>query len=34
VALRAWVDQLQATWDHQLAAFKDHVEGRVEEDNR
>jgi DNA-binding transcriptional ArsR family regulator len=34
VALRAWVDQLQATWDHQLVAFKDHVEGRVEEDNR
>jgi DNA-binding transcriptional ArsR family regulator len=32
VALRAWVDQLQATWDHQLAAFKDHVEGRAEEE--
>jgi DNA-binding transcriptional ArsR family regulator len=31
VALRAWVDQLQATWDHQLAAFKDHVEARTEE---
>jgi DNA-binding transcriptional ArsR family regulator len=31
VALRAWVDQLQAEWDHQLAAFKDHVERRVEE---
>lgn len=33
VALRAWVDQLQATWDHQLASFKDHVERRVEEAN-
>lgn len=34
VALRGWVDQLQATWDHQLASFKDHVERRVEEGNR
>jgi DNA-binding transcriptional ArsR family regulator len=34
VALRAWVDQLQAEWDHQLASFKDHVERRVEEGNR
>jgi DNA-binding transcriptional ArsR family regulator len=31
VALRAWVDQLQAEWDHQLAAFKHHVERRAEE---
>jgi DNA-binding transcriptional ArsR family regulator len=31
VALRAWVDQLQAEWDHQLASFKDHVERRAEE---
>ncbi len=31
VALRAWVDQLQATWDHQLASFKDHVGRRAEE---
>lgn len=34
VALRAWLDQLQAEWDDQLASFKDHVEGRVEEANR
>jgi DNA-binding transcriptional ArsR family regulator len=26
VALRAWLDQLQAHWDRQLAAFKRHVE--------
>ncbi|HEX6422902.1 MAG TPA: metalloregulator ArsR/SmtB family transcription factor [Acidimicrobiales bacterium] len=26
VALRAWVDQLQTEWDHQLGSFKDHVE--------
>jgi DNA-binding transcriptional ArsR family regulator len=25
-ALRAWLDQLQAHWDRQLAAFKRHVE--------
>lgn len=31
VALRAWVDQLQAEWDHQLAAFKHHVEHRAQE---
>ena len=31
VALRAWVDQLQAEWDHQLAAFKDHIERHAEE---
>ena len=26
VALRAWLDQLQAHWDDQLRAFKRHVE--------
>jgi DNA-binding transcriptional ArsR family regulator len=26
-ALRAWLDQLQAQWDEQLASFRDHVEG-------
>jgi DNA-binding transcriptional ArsR family regulator len=26
VAVRAWLDQLQAQWDEQLAAFKRHVE--------
>jgi DNA-binding transcriptional ArsR family regulator len=28
VAVRAWLDQLQAHWDDQLGAFKAHVEGR------
>jgi DNA-binding transcriptional ArsR family regulator len=28
VAVRAWLDQLQAHWDEQLVAFKAHVEGR------
>lgn len=28
VALRAWLDQLQAEWDEQLTAFKRHVEAR------
>jgi DNA-binding transcriptional ArsR family regulator len=27
VALRAWLDQLQAQWDEQLLSFKRHVEG-------
>jgi DNA-binding transcriptional ArsR family regulator len=27
VALQAWLDQLQAQWDEQLAAFKRHVDG-------
>jgi DNA-binding transcriptional ArsR family regulator len=27
VALRAWLDQLQAQWDEQLRSFKRHVEG-------
>jgi DNA-binding transcriptional ArsR family regulator len=27
VALRAWLDQLQARWDDQLRSFKRHVEG-------
>ena len=26
VALRAWLDQLQAQWDEQLLSFKRHVE--------
>jgi DNA-binding transcriptional ArsR family regulator len=26
VALRAWLDQLQALWDEQLRSFKQHVE--------
>lgn len=29
LAVRAWLDQLQAHWDEQLAAFKAHVEGEV-----
>jgi DNA-binding transcriptional ArsR family regulator len=28
VALRGWVDQVQAFWSDQLGAFKDHVERR------
>lgn len=28
VALRAWLDQMQAQWDEQLGAFKEHVERR------
>lgn len=27
-ALQAWLDQLQAQWDEQLASFKQHVEER------
>ena len=30
IALRAWLDQLQAHWDEQLASFKRHVEERAE----
>src|SRR5215475_12725940 len=29
VALRAWLDQLQAHWDEQLGSFKAHVERGV-----
>jgi len=29
VAVRAWLDQLQAHWDEQLEAFKAHVERRA-----
>jgi DNA-binding transcriptional ArsR family regulator len=29
VALQAWLDQLQAHWDEQLASFKQHVEERT-----
>lgn len=28
VALRAWLDQLQAHWDEQLESFKAHTESR------
>ena len=28
VGLRAWLDQVQAHWDEQLASFKRHIEGR------
>ena len=28
VALRAWLDQLQAQWDDHLRSFKRHVEGK------
>jgi DNA-binding transcriptional ArsR family regulator len=28
VALRAWLDQLQAHWDEQLGSFRRHVEAR------
>jgi DNA-binding transcriptional ArsR family regulator len=28
VALRAWVDQLQAQWDEQLQSFKRHMEAK------
>jgi DNA-binding transcriptional ArsR family regulator len=31
-ALRAWLDQLQAHWDEQLASFKRHVEERENEE--
>ena len=27
-AVQAWLDQIQAHWDEQLASFKRHVEGR------
>jgi DNA-binding transcriptional ArsR family regulator len=29
VAVRAWLDQLQAHWDEQLGSFRAHVEGRM-----
>jgi DNA-binding transcriptional ArsR family regulator len=29
VAVRAWLDQLQAQWDEQLGSFRAHLEGRV-----
>ena len=28
VAVRAWLDQIQAHWDEQLGSFKAHVEGK------
>jgi DNA-binding transcriptional ArsR family regulator len=30
MAVRTWLDQLQAHWDEQLGAFKNHVERKVE----
>jgi len=30
LALQAWLDQLQAHWDEQLASFKRHVEERAQ----
>jgi DNA-binding transcriptional ArsR family regulator len=30
VAIQAWLDQLQAHWDEQLASFKHHVEERAQ----
>jgi DNA-binding transcriptional ArsR family regulator len=30
VAMRAWLDQLQAHWDEQLASFRHHVEERAQ----
>jgi DNA-binding transcriptional ArsR family regulator len=30
LAVRAWLDQLQAHWDEQLVAFKAHVEAKGE----
>ncbi len=32
VTLQAWLDQLQAHWTEQLAAFKRHAEGRARHD--
>jgi DNA-binding transcriptional ArsR family regulator len=32
VAVRAWLDQVQAHWDEQLKAFKAHVERRSGDD--
>jgi DNA-binding transcriptional ArsR family regulator len=29
IALQAWLDELQARWDEQLASFKRHVEERT-----
>jgi hypothetical protein len=29
VAVRAWLDQLQAHWDEQLASFKSHIERKA-----
>jgi DNA-binding transcriptional ArsR family regulator len=29
VAVRAWLDQIQAEWDEQLQHFKKHVEGKA-----
>jgi DNA-binding transcriptional ArsR family regulator len=28
VAVRAWLDQIQAHWDEQLGSFKAHIEGK------
>ncbi len=32
IALQAWLDQVQAHWNEQLAAFKRHVEGGERDD--
>jgi DNA-binding transcriptional ArsR family regulator len=29
-AVQAWLDQIQAHWDEQLASFKDHIQRRVQ----
>ncbi len=34
VAVRAWLDQLQAHWDDQLGAFRAHVERRANFEGR
>jgi DNA-binding transcriptional ArsR family regulator len=34
VALRAWLDQVEAHWTEQLASFKEHVETRQRSDRR
>ena len=31
LAVRAWLDQLQAHWDEQLGAFKAHVERKAKQ---
>jgi DNA-binding transcriptional ArsR family regulator len=33
VALRAWLDQVEAFWTEQLGAFKRHAEGRGERES-
>lgn len=33
-ALQAWLDQLQAHWDEQLASFKRHIEEKPDDNSR